>query len=58
MSEYLNEGDRNIVSNLRHKYGDRLTDYSDERIAHVYREWQQSEDYPDEEKLLDWMDDL
>lgn len=46
----------NIITNLRETYKDRIREYSNRRIAQRYREWEVSEDYPDEEAfVVNWL---
>lgn len=54
----LTSGDVNVVSNVRFKHKTQVASYSDEHIAKTWRDFSQSEDYPDEEKFLEWLRDF
>lgn len=42
----LTQGDKNVVSNLRHQYNDHELDlYSDETIAQAWRDFSNSDEY-------------
>lgn len=43
----LTQGDKNVVSNLRGKYPTELATFSDETVAKAWRNFSQSEEYPD-----------
>jgi hypothetical protein len=47
--------DQNIVANLRAHLGDQLTPYSDAQILAAHTLWLTSDDYPDEDKVVDWI---
>lgn len=53
----LTQGDKNVVSNVRHKHGDKVAQYSDEHIAKTWRMFSGSEDCPSEDKFLEWLSD-
>lgn len=58
MAYKMTEGDKNVVYNIRYKYGDKVKAYPDEHIAETWRHFSQSEDYPDDEdKFLEWLAD-
>lgn len=56
----LTQGDRNVIANLRGSYGDSLSIYSDETIAKAWREFSNSEDYPQRDSnpnlFLEWVE--
>lgn len=51
----LSTGDQNIVSNIRLRHKERVTQYSDEHIARVWRDFSLSDEYPDDEAFLEWL---
>lgn len=52
----MNNGDRNIVSNLRHRWSEELKKFTDEQIAEDYRDFSQSDYYGDNDaRFLEWM---
>jgi hypothetical protein len=55
MTYRLSEGDKGIVYNIRFKHKDAVAQYSDELIAYTWREFSSSEEYPDEDKFLEWL---
>jgi hypothetical protein len=55
MAYEMTHSDAQVVYNLRHKFKDRIKTHSDSDIAESWREFSGSEDYPDEEKYLDWL---
>lgn len=52
----LTSGDKQVVYNLRQQLGDELAKYSDEAIAEAWRNFSMSEDYPDIDKFLLWLE--
>lgn len=53
----LTAGDKNVVSNVRYKHSDKVKNYSDEHIAETWRHFSQSDEYPNEDKFLEWLAD-
>lgn len=53
----MTRGDQNVVFNIRFQYGEKVIRYTDEHIAKVWRVFSQSEDYPNEDKFLEWLSD-
>lgn len=51
----LSSGDKNVVSNIRNGYKEKVELYSDELIAKCWRKFSQLDEYPDKEKFLDWL---
>lgn len=52
----ISRADQSIVANLRREYGDKIKDYSDELIAEAWKQFSQSNEYPDtnQERFPDW----
>lgn len=49
----------NIVYNLRYRWRNELSAFSDEAICHMYEDFSNSEDYGNNDELLPkWFDDL
>lgn len=46
----MTPGDRNVVDNLRREYGQKIEQWSDEIIAKTWREFSQSDEYPDKDQ--------
>lgn len=57
MAYTLKHGDQNVIDNIRFKFKDQVTKYSDLLIAEVWRDFSLSEDYPDDDKYLSWLAD-
>lgn len=55
MAYTMTAGDRNVVNNIRYKHGDAVKTYPDEHIAKTWREFSGSDEYPDEDKFLEWL---
>ena len=51
----LSQGDKNVVDNIRFKHGEAVADYPDAYIASTWRMFSQSEDYPNDDKFLEWL---
>lgn len=45
---HLTRGDEQVVFNIRHQYGERVQEYSDEQIALAWRNFSLSDEYPDD----------
>jgi hypothetical protein len=55
----IKEFELNIVRNLRHRWPDELTPFSDRAILDLYTDFAQSEDYGNnDEKFPEWFDML
>ena len=52
----LTSGDKQVVQNLRFKFKERAEQYSDEQLAQAWRNFSISEDFPDEERVFDWIE--
>lgn len=52
---HLSTRDKSVVYNIRHKHGKTVEAYTDEHIAKTWREFSQSDEYPDEDKFLEWL---
>ncbi len=48
----MRPSDVNIVDNLRRQYGEKLIAYSDETVAQAWREFSQSDEYPDKTETI------
>lgn len=44
--------DQNIVDNLRRQYGEKIVHYTDLTIAKAWREFSQSDEYPDRDETI------
>lgn len=52
----LKNSDKNVVDNLRHKFSDLLTGYSDEKIAEEYGHFSTSDYYGNnDERFIEWL---
>lgn len=52
----LSVGDANCVSNLRYQLKEKLEPFSDEQIAKAWRNFSQSDEYPNLETFVEWIE--
>lgn len=52
----MTPGDVNVVSNLRYQLKEAVAIYTDKQLADAWRNFSQSEDYPEMEKFIDWIE--
>ena len=57
MAYRMKESDKNIVGNIRQRWSNLSTNFTDFQLAHLYSEFSQSEDFGNnDEKFHEWLE--
>lgn len=58
MTDTLTSGDKQVVANLRFKHGQKVAHVTDAKLAYNWRMFSSSDDFPDEDKFVEFWADM